>query len=70
VGRLKVQTYFKAYMLVLKVNVPIHNLVSIIADGAPAMINENAGLIGLRKNASSYHCVLHHQALLFESDRF
>jgi hypothetical protein len=70
VGRLKVQTYFKAYTLVLKVNVPIHNLVSIIADGAPAMTNENAGLIGLRKNTSSYHCVLHQQTLFFETDRF
>lgn len=56
-------------MLVLKVNVPIHNFVSIIADGAPAMTNENDGLIGLRKNTSSYQCV-HQQALFFESDRF
>ena len=57
-------------MLVPKVNVPIHNLVSIITDGAPDMTNENAGLLGLRKNTSSYQCVLHQQALLFESDRF
>ena len=36
-------------MLVLKVNVPIHNFVLIIADGPPAMTNENDGLIGLVK---------------------
>jgi hypothetical protein len=58
-GSLKVQTYLKSSMLVLEVNVPIHNLVSVIADGVPATTNENASLIGLCKNTSSYHCVLH-----------
>jgi hypothetical protein len=57
-------------MLVLKVNAPIHNLVSVIEDGAPAKTNENDGFIGLCKNTSGYHCVLHQQAILFKSDRF
>jgi hypothetical protein len=49
-------------------NVPIHKLVSITIDGAPAMISENAGLNRLCKKDPafpdfSYHCVIHQQAL-------
>ena len=62
-GRSEVPTYFKASMLVLEVNVPIHKPVSIITDGVPATTNENVSLIGLCKNIFSYHCVVHQQPL-------
>jgi hypothetical protein len=37
------------YARLLEMNVPIHKLVSITTDGAPAMSSENVGLIGLCK---------------------
>jgi hypothetical protein len=37
------------YASLLEMNVPIHKLVSITTDGAPAMTSENVGLVGLCK---------------------
>jgi hypothetical protein len=61
--------YRSFYAGLLEMNAPIHKLVSITTDGAPAMTSENAGLIGLCKKDPafldyfSYHCVVHQQAL-------
>ncbi|OCT57256.1 hypothetical protein XELAEV_18003767mg, partial [Xenopus laevis] len=58
---------FKAY--VQQLNVPLHKLVSITTDGAPAMIGSKLGFISLCKNDPAfllflnYHCVIHQESL-------
>ena len=58
---------FKSY--VLEKNIPIHKLVAITTDGAPAMCGVHAGFIALCRNDPDfpdfmkYHCVIHQQAL-------
>jgi hypothetical protein len=57
------------YARLPEMNIPIHKLVLVTTDGAPAMTSENDGLIGLWKKDPafkdffSYHCVIHQQAL-------
>jgi hypothetical protein len=48
-GKLKAKTFQSFCTNLLEMNVPIHKLVSVTTDGAPAMINEDVGLIGLCK---------------------
>jgi hypothetical protein len=69
-GKTRGEDIFRSFHAsLLKMNVPIHKLVSITTDGAPAMTNENVGLTGLCKKDPafpdffSYHCVIHWQAL-------
>lgn len=58
---------FKSY--VREINIPIHKLVAITTDGAPAMCGVRAGFIALCCNdpdfphSMNYHCVIHQQAL-------
>ena len=58
---------FKSY--VREKNIPIHKLVAITTDGAPAMCGVHAGFIALCRNDPDfpdfmkYHCVIHQQAL-------
>ena len=47
----------------MEVNVPIHKLVSIVTDNAPAMTSGKVGLIGFCKTLFSYHCVIHQQVI-------
>lgn len=48
---------------------PIHKLVSITTDGAPAMVGKQVGFVTLCKNDeeipsfTSYHCIIHQQSL-------
>jgi hypothetical protein len=65
-GKTKGEDIFQSfYASLLEMNVPIHKLVSVTTDDAPAMTSENVGLIGLCKKRSrfsrlfSYHCVIH-----------
>jgi hypothetical protein len=64
------------YASLLEMNVPIHKLVSVTTDGAPAMASENVGLIPLWKKVLafpviySYHCVIHQQALCIKVINF
>jgi hypothetical protein len=49
-GKTRGEDIFQSfYDSLLEMNVPIHKLVSITTDGAPAMTSENVGLIGLCK---------------------
>ncbi|KAL2097960.1 hypothetical protein ACEWY4_007167 [Coilia grayii] len=58
---------FKSY--IRQNNIPIHKLVSITTDRAPAMCGVRAGFIALCRNDpefpefKNYHCVIHQQAL-------
>jgi hypothetical protein len=60
------------YASLLEINVPIHKLVSVTTDGAPAMTSKNVGLIGLYKKNPvftdffSCHCVIHQQTLYIQ----
>jgi hypothetical protein len=67
-GKTKGDDIFQSfYASLLEMNVPIHKLVLITIDGAPAMTSENFGLIGLCKKDPafpdffSYHCGIHQQ---------
>lgn len=48
-------------------NVSIDNIVSVVTDGAPAMISEKEGLVGRMKQINSsiipYHCIIHNTVL-------
>ncbi|KAL1492435.1 hypothetical protein ABEB36_010687 [Hypothenemus hampei] len=58
---------FKSF--INKTEFPIHKLVSITTDGAPAMIGKHNGFIALCKNDddipnfTNYHCIIHQQVL-------
>lgn len=58
---------FKKY--VTENDIPIHKLVAITTDGAPAMLGVRSGFIALCRNDPAfpdfvnYHCVIHQQAL-------
>ncbi len=58
---------FKKY--VTENDIPIHKLVAITTDGAPAMLGVRSGFIALCRNDPdfpdfvNYHCVIHQQAL-------
>lgn len=62
-----VYTAFKSF--INSRSFPIHKLVSITTDGAPAMVGKNVGFITLCKNDeeipsfTSYHCIIHQQSL-------
>jgi hypothetical protein len=46
--------YQSFYASLLEMNVPVHKLVSVTTDGAPAMIRESGGSIGLCENRSRF----------------
>uniref|UniRef100_A0A803JGL7 DUF4371 domain-containing protein n=1 Tax=Xenopus tropicalis TaxID=8364 RepID=A0A803JGL7_XENTR len=58
---------FKDY--IQQLNVPLHKLVSITTDGAPAMVGSKLGFISLCRNDPAfppflnYHCVIHQESL-------
>ena len=61
---------FYAFMEFVKESqFPLHKLISITTDGAPAMVGCNNGFIGLCKKSDAfpdfhnYHCIIHQQAL-------
>ena len=55
--------------VLVKANAPINKFVSVVTDGAPAMIGKHVGLIGLLKSDPKYpefipvHCVIHQEYL-------
>lgn len=66
---------FKSF--VEKTEFPIHKLVAITTDGAPAMLGQKVGFVSLCKNDdnipsfTNYHCIIHQQVLcskILESD--
>lgn len=58
---------FKEYVNIHKF--PVHKLVSMTTDGAPAMVGRHAGFVALCKEDeemptfTSYHCIIHQQVL-------
>jgi hypothetical protein len=69
-GKTRSKDIFQSFhACLLEMKVPIHKLVSVATDGAPAMTSKNVGLIGLCKkdpafpDSFSYHCVIRQQAL-------
>lgn len=58
---------FKSF--ISKTEFPIHKLVAITTDGAPAMLGQRIGFVTLCKNDdeipsfTSYHCIIHQQVL-------
>jgi hypothetical protein len=71
-GKLKAKTFQSFYTNPLEMNVPIHKLVSVTTDGAPAMTSQNVGLIALCKKDRAFpgpftcHSVIHQQAVCTE----
>ena len=69
-GTTRGEDIFHAFMEFVKESqLPLHKLVSITTDGAPAMVGRNNGFIGLCKKSDdfpdfhNYHCIIHQQAL-------
>ena len=56
--------------ILMKAEISLNKFVSVVTDGAPAMVGRNAGLIALIKNDSSYsnflpvHCIIHCENLI------
>ena len=54
----------------MRAKIPLNKFVSVATDGAPAMVERNAGLIALIKNDCSYpdflpiHCIIHRENLI------
>ncbi|XP_065658189.1 general transcription factor II-I repeat domain-containing protein 2-like [Hydra vulgaris] len=62
--------------VLVKANAPINKLVSIVTDGAPAMVGKHFGLIGLLKSDPKYpefipvHCLIHREHLVVKHFNF
>jgi hypothetical protein len=58
-GKTRGEDIFQSfYACLLEMNVPIHKLVSVTKDGAPAITSENVGLIGLCKKYPAFQRLL------------